>query len=127
MAVKTQNLEIMGRTVSVTQWPATKAIEMQVKLLASLKAYTMDLIELEDEAEIIKMLQVAMAFSGEGFIPMVKEFLTAASVDGVAVKPSMIDFEYSGELTRMFLTFAFVARVNYQDFFGIGKEAQLKK
>ena len=123
MAVRTQNKEILGKMVSVTQWPATKAIEMQVKLLASIKGYTIDLIELEDDAEIIKMLQIAMSTAGEGFIPMVREFVTAAAVDGKAVSAALIDMEYSGNLTRMFLTFAFVAKVNYQDFFGIGQGA----
>lgn len=121
MAVKTQSLEILGKNVSVTQWPATKAVEMQVRLLSTLKAYTMDLIELEDDAEIIQMLQVAMAHSGPGFLPLVTDFLCAAAVDGKTLKATGIDFEYSGDLTRMFLTFAFVARVNYQDFFGVGK------
>lgn len=120
MAVKTESKTIGGKTISVTQWPATKAIEMQVKLLSALKGYTVDLLELEDDAQIIRMLQIAMSVAGEGFIPMVKEFVLAAAIDGKTITNAGIDIEYSGDLTRMFLTFAFVAQTNYQDFFGIG-------
>ena len=123
MAVKTGSKVIGEKIISVTQWPATKAIEMQVKLLTALKGYTIDLLELEDDAEIIRMLQIAMSVAGEGFIPMVKEFVLAAAIDGKTISYASIDIEYSGDLTRMFLTFAFVARVNYQDFFGIGQGA----
>lgn len=117
MAVRTQSKVILGKNVSVTQWPATKAIEMQVKLMNCLKGFTFDLLELEDDAEVIRMIKVAMATVDSDFFPVVKEFVLAAAIEGRTISPSSLDMEYSGDLTRLFLTFAFVAKVNFQDFF----------
>lgn len=121
MACKTESKEIQGKQISVTQWGATKAVEMQVLLLSVMQGYAIDLFETTDEKKQNQILQMAMAQAQPNtFLSMLKKFVMAAAVDGKALSETAFDLEYSGNLPRLFETFIFVVQVNYTSFFEIG-------
>lgn len=121
MACKTETTEIAGKKVSVTQWPASKAIEMQVLLLSIMQGYAIDMFEAESNVHVNQILQMAMANSKpDEFIGMVRKFVMAAAVEGKTLSESSFDIEYSGDLPRLFETFVFVAKTNFSGFFAIG-------
>ena len=116
MACKEEKKDIGGKSIFVRQWSATKALEMQAKLISGLGDISLPFIE--GNATFGHYLAIMRDYPE--FIPVMKEFVCSARVDGKDISNAMFDIEYSGDLMRVYETFAFVVEVQFKDFFAVG-------
>lgn len=123
MACKTLNAEIDGHAVFVMQWPATKAMEMQAKLLSTLGSDVLPLIHGEWKFGHLVRLMMNTT-EPKAFVSLVKEFIVCARIDGAEVTPATFDFTYSGDLMLAYKIFAFACEAQFKDFFSQGLEMQ---
>lgn len=117
MACKDMNGVINDHPVYVRQWPASVALD---NLSKALKVFGADLAFFIDGTyEFTNILRV-MRNNDPELVQILKDFACAARVDGREIRQTMFDAEYSGDIYRVWKTFAFVCEVNYKDFFDEG-------
>lgn len=119
MACKSLSGDINGKPIYTMQWPATKALEMQMRLINALGDLALPFIE--GTWGWKNLLQLLRYASVDTAMPILLEFVYAVRVDGKEISKSNFDMEYSGDLMRIFKTFAFSCEVQYKDFFEEGR------
>jgi len=120
MACKQETREFNGRQVFVRQWPATKAMEMQIILMNTLGDYATPFV---DGTYTFKDVSFVLANCNlPQFASLVRESCFAARIDGKEINSSTLDVELSGDLYTMYQVFAFVMEVNFKDFFALGQQ-----
>ena len=118
MACKDMNRIIEDTPVYVRQWPASTAIENLNKALQVFGGNLTPFIEGDYKfGDVIRILHTA---DKEELMPLLKDFVCAARIDGVEVTASTFNMQYSGRLNFVFNIFAFVCEVQYKDFFEQG-------
>lgn len=123
MACKNMNAEIDGHVVFVMQWPATKGMEMQAKLLSTMGSNVLPFIHGDWKfGDLVRL--ISMANDPVAYVELVKEFIMCARVDGQEVTRQTFDFTYSGELMLAYKIFAFACEAQFKDFFSQGLEMQ---
>lgn len=127
MACKQETKEIDGKQVFVRQWPASKAIDMQIYMMNTLGDHCIGFI-MEDEIDFKRLTYVLTNCDKLAFSQFVRECCLSARIDGKEITPSNFDVELSGDMFFIYKVFSFVLEVNFRDFFSQGlksKEAQV--
>lgn len=123
MACKTYNAEIDGHAIYILQWPATKAMVMQAKLLSALGSNSLPFIYGEWRFGDLTRL-ISSTADPEEFVRLIKEFVQVARMDGQEITSATFDFTYSGDLMLAYKIFAFSCEAQFKDFFTQGLEMQ---
>lgn len=118
MACKDMNTVIADRPVYVRQWPASVAIENLSEALGLVGSNLSFFID--GSYQFQDTVQMMYSCDHTKLSALLKKFTCAARVDGREVKEAEFNAVYSGDLHRVFDTFAFVCQVNYKDFFEQG-------
>ena len=126
MACKTHNAEIDGHAVYVIQWPASKALEMQLRLLNVLGGAALPFILGKHMFGDITRLAIIDRPSSE-VLGIIKEFIYCARVDGKEINSIEFDFLFSSKLMLAYKVFGFVCEAQYKDFFTEGLETKEPK
>ncbi len=122
MACKHENREIQGRQVSVLQWTAVKALDMQVTMMNTLGDSAKPFIENDWD---MNFLTFVLTNCERGpFVALVKDCCIGVRMDGEEITQANFDFKLSGNLKLMYHIFAFVLEVNFKDFFAEGQAVQ---
>ena len=123
MSCRTESTEIGEHTISVTQWPAEKALSMKFKLLkalgpgfaklgGALKAESSDGDELNAISEGLSLLFEHN--TPEDAVALIKECLLGVSIDGKKLTPTGFTEFFSGDdLARIYPILWFILKVNY--------------
>jgi len=122
MACQSSNAEIKGHTVFARQWPASKAMAMQLRLLNVMGIDAIPFIEGNAKFKHILRLSRIPDKTTEEILEVVKEFIYCARMDGKEITPATFDIEFSGDLMLAYKIFGFVCEVQYKDFFEQGQE-----
>ncbi|MGF6139038.1 phage tail assembly chaperone [Pseudomonas laurylsulfatiphila] len=127
MACKTETREIRGKPVFVRQWPANKAMAMQIDVLTIMGDDALAFVL--GDWNFGNLVYILQRVEKPVFIALVKECITAARVDGAEINEANFDVEFSGDLMRIYSIFSFVLEVNFKDFFveGLAAMEELKK
>ena len=131
MACKTDTKEIGEHTYSVTQWPATKAILIKLKLIktfgATLARISGSALETSDKKKKDNSENDAKAISEglslmfqdnspEEILVLMKECVLGTGCDGAKITATSFEELFSGDnLLEVYKVFLFVLRVNYSD------------
>lgn len=67
---------------------------------------------------------IALLNSSSEVVPLIKEFVSSARIDGKEIVPATFDKYYNEELLFIFKVFSFVCEVQYKDFFEQGQNLQ---
>jgi hypothetical protein len=121
MACKTETRDIRGKTVFVRQWPANKAMNMQIELLTVLGDDCLAFVM--GDWNFGNLMYILQRVEKSVFIPLIKECVAAARINGAEVSDSNFDVEFSGDLMGIYSIFSFVLEVNFKDFFVEGLAA----
>jgi len=121
MACKQETREISGKQVFVRQWPASKAMEVQVQMMNALGEYAFPFINNEWNLKTISYVMTNCNLAT--FTQLVKDCCFASRIDGKDINAGTFDTELSGDLYTMYKVFAFVLEVNYKDFFDQGLQS----
>lgn len=132
MACKSETREIRGKPVFVRQWPANKAMAMQIEVLTVMGDECLAFVK--GDWNFGNLIYVLQRIEKPAFIALVKECISSARIDGVEINEGNFDVEFSGDLMNIYSIFSFVLEVNFKDFFVEGlaameevKKSQLKK
>ena len=121
MACKNYNAEISGHTVYVLQWPADKALEMQLRLLNVMGGASLPFVFGKHKfGDITRLAQLDKPVSE--VLDIIKEFIYCARIDGKQISPAEFNFMFSGDLMLAYKIFGFVCEAQYKDFFTEGLE-----
>ena len=118
MACKSETREIRGKPVFVRQWPANKAMDMQIELLTVMGDSCVPFVM--GDWTFGNLLYILQRVEKHVFLSLVKECLTSARIAGIEVNETNFDVEFSGDLMFIYKLFSFVLEVNYKDFFAEG-------
>ena len=121
MACKSETREIGGKTVFVRQWPANKAMDMQIGLLTAMGDESLAFVM--GDWNFGNLMYVLQRVEKHVFLPFVKECISYARIDGKEINAANFDVELSGELKFIYDLFSFVVEVNFKDFFVEGLAA----
>ena len=127
MACKSSNAEINGHSVFVRQWPASKAMAMQLELLNVLGIDAIPFIEGNFKFKHILRLSQIQGQPMSKVLDTIKEFICCARMDGSEITTSTFDLVFSGDLMLAYKIFGFVCEVQYKDFFEQGQETPEEK
>lgn len=132
MACKTETREIRGKPVFVRQWPANKAMSMQIEMLTVLGDDCLPFVL--GDWNFGNLMYILQRVEKPVFMSLVKECIGSARINGVEINEANFDVEFSGDIMNVYSIFSFVLEVNYKDFFVEGlaamdalKTSQLKK
>lgn len=127
MACKSETREIRGRKVYVMQWPANKAMDMQIGLLTAMGDESLAFVM--GDWNFGNLMYVLQRVEKHVFLPFVKECISYARVEGVEINHINFDIELSGDLNFIYDLFSFVVEVNFKDFFveGLAAMAEIEK
>ena len=117
MATLDNRMELNGKQYYCRQWNATKAMQMNARLISNMGGLAFKFVDGTWET---RDLAGVMSEAPDDLIPMLTEFVCTARIDGKTLEPFEFDMEYSGDLLRIFKVFSFVASTNYKDFFAQG-------
>ena len=115
MSCKSETREIRGKPVYVMQWPASKAMAMQIEMLRIMDDECMGFVF--GDWTFGNLLYVFKNVERTLFMSFVKECIASARVAGVEINESNFDVEFSGDLMFIYSLFSFVLEVNFKDFF----------
>lgn len=126
MACKTETKQIDEHEISVTQWPADKAILIKLKLI---KAFGASLAVLasasdsNDESDIDAISEgILILFKStepEELVSLIKQCVIGVAYDGKRITESSINELFSGdELMQLYKIFIFALQVNYSNLLG---------
>lgn len=122
MACKQETREIQGKQVSVLQWTAVKALDMQVTMMNVLGESSKPFIE--NTWDMAHLTFVLTNCEKGPFVALVKDCCVGVRIDGEEITQGTFDFKLSGNLKLLYSIFAFVLEVNFKDFFAEGQVAQ---
>lgn len=123
MACKTESKTIGGHEYSVTQWPATKALLMKIRLAkvfgtsialigASVTGKNRDYSK--DAKALADGLESLFNNSPEALVSLIKETVIGAGCDNEVITDSQFEELFSGDdLANVYKVFFFVIKVNY--------------
>lgn len=117
MSTNTNTIDLDGKKYFCRQWSATKALEMNVRLITNMEALAFPFVE---GTWTGKDIAGVMRDAPSDLMPMIIEFVCAARIDGRELQEFEFDMEYTGNLMRIFKVFSFVAATNFKDFFAQG-------
>lgn len=118
MACKQETREIRGKQVFVRQWPASKAMDMQINLLTTMGDDCLGFVL--GDWTFANLMFILQRVERPVFLALVKECICAARIDGVEISATNFDVEFSGDLMFIYDLFSFVLEVNFKDFFAEG-------
>ena len=118
MACKDMNRVIDDNPIYVRQWPASVALENLSEALGLMGSDFSFFVD--GSYQFTDMLQVLHRSDSKRLVALLKKFAMAARVDGKELQEAQFNQYYSGEIFKIFKVFAFVAEVNYRDFFELG-------
>lgn len=120
MACVDLNRVIEDKTLYIKQWPATIALENLSKALSTFGPNLGPFVE----GDFMLGDVIALLNSSGDVVSLVKEFVSAARIDGKEVLPATFDKYYQKDLLFVFKVFSFVCEVQYKDFFEQGRNLQ---
>lgn len=122
MACKQENREIQGKQVSVMQWTAIKALDMQVSMMNTLGETANKFID--GTWDLMHLNFVLTNCERSMFVDLVKQCCIGARIEGEEVSAANFDIKLSGDMLLLYGIFAFVLEVNFKDFFTKGQAIQ---
>lgn len=127
MACKSEVREIRGKPVFVRQWPANKAMSMQIELLTVMGDDCLPFVL--GDWNFGNLIYILQRVEKPVFIALAKECISSARIDGVEINETNFDVEFSGDLMNIYSIFSFVLEVNFKDFFveGLAAMEEVKK
>ena len=119
MGVKTEQFTVGDHSYSVTQWNATKAMVMKLRLAKYLGGLASNLTE--SRSSIAKTLldnitSILEEVNIEEFVKFIKEVACSAARDGERMKEARFDEYFAGEIMEAYEVAFKVIEVNYKDF-----------
>lgn len=118
MACRSETREIRGKPVFVRQWPANKAMAMQIELLTVLGDDCLSFVM--GDWSFGNLMYVLQRVEKPVFLALVKECIASARINNVEINDANFDVEFSGDLMNIYSIFSFVLEVNFKDFFAEG-------
>ena len=121
MACKTETFVADGVEYSVTQWPAEKAMLMQLKIMKVIGPVFATLAAEQDDVGDTIAAAINSLFSSSSpdeILSIIKESIIGnVAADGRRINATDFTERFSGDsLLNVYLVFAFVVRVNYSAF-----------
>ena len=121
MACKTETFVADGVEYSVTQWPAEKAMLMQLKIMKVIGPVFATLAAEQDDVGDTIAAAINSLFSSSSpdeILSIIKESIIGnVAADGRRINAADFTERFSGDsLLNVYLVFAFVVRVNYSAF-----------
>lgn len=117
--VKTEQFTVGGHEYSITQWNATKAMIMKLKLAKFLGGLAENLAQNNGNIANTMMANIKNILNGvdiEEFVSFIKEVACSASRDGQRMSTVQFDQYFNGELMEAYEVAFKVIEVNYKDF-----------
>ncbi len=121
MGLKKESLIINERKFEVTQWNATRAMVMKLKIgkYFGKALETLGNAEGKTFQELFMLALPAVLENNdpEEFVEFIKELLAGITVDGKKMSGVVFDMTFTGHLEQVYEVLWFVVKVNYEDFF----------
>lgn len=117
--VKTEQFTVGDHDYTVTQWNATKAMIMKLKLAKFLGGLASTVTEHSDNMANTMLANIKNILNDvdiEEFVIFIKEVACAASRDGNRMVTARFDEYFNGELMEAYEVAFKVLEVNYKDF-----------
>lgn len=117
--VKTEQFTVGEHSYSITQWNATKAMIMKLKLGKYLGGLAEDITVNHGNMANTMLANIKKILNGvdiEDFVNFIKEVACAASRDGNKMITARFDEYFNGELMEAYEVAFKVLEVNYKDF-----------
>ena len=117
--VKTEQFEVGDHTYSVTQWNATKAMVMKLKLAKYLGSLAKTVTINSDNMANTMLANVQNILNTvdiEEFVGFIKEVACSAARDGNRMVLARFDEYFNGELMEVYEVAFKVLEINYKDF-----------
>jgi hypothetical protein len=130
--IETKEIELDGSKYTITQMTARRALRMQAKLLKMFGSPLAEIIlpsdgknikgmEFSKESAVNAIKHLCLEMNENTFESLVLELLKDVRKDGVELKESVIDLEFSGKLDVIFKLIWEILEFNYGFFFGLLK------
>lgn len=119
--VKTESFTVGDHEYTVTQWNATKAMIMKLKLTKYLGGLIENVTQHSDNMANTMLANIKNILNDvdiEEFVDFVKEVTCAASRDGSKMVKPRFDEYFNGELMEAYEVAFKVLEINYKDFLG---------
>jgi hypothetical protein len=117
--VKTEQFTVGDHAYSVTQWNATKAMIMKLKLGKYLGGLAENITENSGNMANTMLANIKTILNGvdiEEFVGFIKEVACAANREGSRMAVARFDEYFSGEIMEAYEVAFKVLEVNYKDF-----------
>lgn len=117
--VKTEQFEVGSHSYSVTQWNATKAMIMKLRLAKYLGGLAQNITENSGNMANTMLANIKNILEGvdiEDFVHFIREVACSANRDGEKMIPARFDSYFNGELMEAYEVAFKVLEVNYKDF-----------
>jgi hypothetical protein len=117
--VKTEQFRVGAHEYSVTQWNATYAMIMKLKLGKYLGGLAENITENSGNMANTMLANIKTILNGvniEEFVGFIKEVACSAARDGVKMNTMRFDEYFNGELMEAYEVAFKVLEVNYKDF-----------
>ena len=119
MSCRELKTTIGKHSVFARQWSAMQALDMQVKLLNTCGQYAIPFAE--GEYDFDNVLQLMAGVEHTKLLPILKQFLSCANMDGERLDDTNFDKFFDGNLINVILLFAQVCELQYKEFFIQGR------
>ena len=125
MGCNTETNTVNDHEYSVTQWSATKALLMKLRMAKVFgSAFTIVASAISGDEEANEMEAFANGFSRlfenndpEDIVALMKDSIVGVARDGTKITNTSFDEHFTGELMDIYKVFIFVIKVNYGNFF----------
>ena len=119
--VKTEQFTVGEHEYAVTQWNATKAMVMKLRLAKYLGGLVQDVTKHSDNMAntmLANLHNILNTVNIEEFVGFIKEVACSAARGGSKMVPARFDEYFSGEIMEAYEVAFKVLEVNYKDFLG---------
>ena len=135
MAIETRTKTIGEHEVSVTQFPARRAIKLKMRLINIFGPAIGELLGSVDKVKGSSVIdanikgsslsagfaKLAGAVDPDLMVALMEQLFTSVRLDGREFSWEMADTEYAGDIGRLYEIAYFVLRVNFESFFDKGR------
>lgn len=117
--VKTEQFVVGDHEYTVTQWNATKAMVMKLRLAKYLGGLVQDVTKHSDNMANTMLANIQNILKGtdiDEFVAFIKEVSCSASRDGKKMMAAQFDMYFNGNIMDAYEVAFKVLEINYKDF-----------